>query len=586
MDERDIPANCGKRLLPVTIDEIASAFPSRPWASMPKDDTDLSKGYEDISYAAFANAINKVAWFLDSKFGHSTTFQTIFYLGAPDIRYHVMQMAVCKTGHTVLFSSHLNSLQVHRQLIAQTNCKIMVSSTGVNVDDLLETPTGPDGKMSHAVLAELDDLLDLQVRAPNMPYTKTYDEGKNDPYVILHSSGSTGDPKAIVSRLALAATEDAQSLLPKVDGWEHLLDFPKPRAGVRYLVPTAPYYSMAALHAMTVSVFSGATIVFGYRQRTVGPADIPDILQHSRVTSGLLTPWYMEEVALLPNAGDFISLLDIVFVGGASPSPEAREVWTKYCRFHNIWGATELITVPQLRGDPEDQSYNFFDTVSAGIEFRDTGAHDVGDDGKPLPLYKMVFVLTPESARFSTWHANLGISLETHEPPYPELTLGDLWTPHPDPRKSRYAWRFVGRADDLVIFSTGVKAHPAPVERALQQDPRVSAALMLGHGHRQGVVLVELVGGVNGDSQGHETVLSTPELASIADDLHEKCIKPANARIQIHGRIARTHLIVVAPEKFVRTSKGSVAKKETQKKFQTAIDTVYERFGDIWQNEK
>lgn len=36
--------DCGRRLLPVVIDEIAQNDPSRPWVYLPIDDWDLSLG--------------------------------------------------------------------------------------------------------------------------------------------------------------------------------------------------------------------------------------------------------------------------------------------------------------------------------------------------------------------------------------------------------------------------------------------------------------------------------------------------------------------------------------------------------------
>lgn len=86
------PGKCGRRLLPVIIDQLAQEDPNRPWASIPRDDYDLSQGYADISYAAFANAINKLAWMVEKSIGRSESFETIAYLGTPDVRYHMVSL--------------------------------------------------------------------------------------------------------------------------------------------------------------------------------------------------------------------------------------------------------------------------------------------------------------------------------------------------------------------------------------------------------------------------------------------------------------------------------------------------------------
>jgi hypothetical protein len=89
----------GRRLLPVLIDEIARDDPDRACFSLPRTDSDLSQGYEDVTYATFANAINQLAWLIERTFGRSDKFDAIAYLGTPDIRYHFMQIASAKTGY-------------------------------------------------------------------------------------------------------------------------------------------------------------------------------------------------------------------------------------------------------------------------------------------------------------------------------------------------------------------------------------------------------------------------------------------------------------------------------------------------------
>ena len=52
-----------QHMLPDVIDRRAAETPEKAFASIPKDSSDLSKGFKDISYRVFANAVNKAAWF-------------------------------------------------------------------------------------------------------------------------------------------------------------------------------------------------------------------------------------------------------------------------------------------------------------------------------------------------------------------------------------------------------------------------------------------------------------------------------------------------------------------------------------------
>lgn len=182
MGRPDPPRDYCKKLLPVAIDEIATKEPRRPWASLPVDDWDLTQGFEDVTFEALANAINKVAHAVEAAFGRSSTFETFAYLGVPDVRYHLVQMAAIKTGYKVLLSSPLNSTNVHASLMQKTQCVALLSANGALVDDILRAHP-----VKHALIPELDDLLSLEDRAAPYPFQKTWEDGRLDPYMVLHS---------------------------------------------------------------------------------------------------------------------------------------------------------------------------------------------------------------------------------------------------------------------------------------------------------------------------------------------------------------------------------------------------------------
>lgn len=70
----------GQRLLPVEIDEIARDDPGRVLFYTPRNNQP-SQGYEVLTTKIFANAINRVCWWLESEVGTKTTPKTIGYLG-------------------------------------------------------------------------------------------------------------------------------------------------------------------------------------------------------------------------------------------------------------------------------------------------------------------------------------------------------------------------------------------------------------------------------------------------------------------------------------------------------------------------
>ena len=97
----------GRRLLHTTIDDYASDVPDRVWASIPQSGN-LCDGYRDISYATFANAINRLSWWLESSIGPAKPgIPTICYIGPADIRYCLIALASAKTHYKVSSSGGL-----------------------------------------------------------------------------------------------------------------------------------------------------------------------------------------------------------------------------------------------------------------------------------------------------------------------------------------------------------------------------------------------------------------------------------------------------------------------------------------------
>lgn len=339
------PRDYCKVPLPTAIDNIAREDPTRIWASLPVDDWDLTQGFEDISYARLARAINKVAHAIDAAFGHAPSLQTLAYVGIPDVRYQIVQVAAVKAGYKILLPSPLNSTNIHVSLMEQTDCVAVLSAVGVSMEEVLRCRPG----MKHATIAELDDLLseeeedddddsdddddDKQQKNQVSPYpfTKTWEECEQEPYMILHSSGTTADPKPVVYKHMYYGNAWNFIFLPDVHGRAHFHRLTYPGAGTRFLLVTAPWHAMSASCSLQMSVFGQGTLCPGFRHRAMGTGDISGFLEYARVKVAALTPWMMEDVARKPDAKRFIEKLDAVLFGGGTFDS------IFYCRPLSFW---------------------------------------------------------------------------------------------------------------------------------------------------------------------------------------------------------------------------------------------------------
>ena len=114
-----------------------------------------------------------------------------------------------------LLPSPRNSVEGHVNLLDRTKCHTIFAPAETRVDHILaKRPT------RHFEVASLDELVFAEGPVVHYPYDKTYENAAQDPFFILHTSGSTGLPKPITQYQGGAATMDAHHMLSPLDGSE------------------------------------------------------------------------------------------------------------------------------------------------------------------------------------------------------------------------------------------------------------------------------------------------------------------------------------------------------------------------------
>ena len=88
-------------LLNHVIDQRARDTPQALYAEIPRSATSFEKGFRQVTYSAFANAINGVAWWLSQSLGPGNEFKTLVYLGPNDLRHNILLFGAVKAGYKV-----------------------------------------------------------------------------------------------------------------------------------------------------------------------------------------------------------------------------------------------------------------------------------------------------------------------------------------------------------------------------------------------------------------------------------------------------------------------------------------------------
>lgn len=210
-----LPTYRPKIVFPSRVDEIASEKPNRPWFSLPIDDNELSKGWKDVNFAQCARAVNRLCKFLEPRIGRSDGSSVVANVTASiDPRPQLVCLALAKLGHVGLFSAPRNTQAMHLNLFEKTNCHSLLYTDDISPDTVIG-----DRQMKTFELPSLSDLLDDNAPEPQAyPYTKSYEEIKDKPIAIIHTSGSTGMPKPRYLSTEWCNVGVYQAFIPPVNG--------------------------------------------------------------------------------------------------------------------------------------------------------------------------------------------------------------------------------------------------------------------------------------------------------------------------------------------------------------------------------
>ncbi len=101
--------------------------------------------------------------------------------------------------------------------------------------------------MQHQVIKTFDDWLATEPAA-HYPYTKSFEEAAYDPFIVIHTSGSTGLPKPVTLTHGGLATVDAQHLMPPSNGYSAQLSLSEAQGPETVFSALPPFHVSRPLH--------------------------------------------------------------------------------------------------------------------------------------------------------------------------------------------------------------------------------------------------------------------------------------------------------------------------------------------------
>jgi thioester reductase-like protein len=450
----------------------------------------------------------------------------------------------------MLFLSPRNSLDGQINLLEKTQCNIFLHSKSHS--STIE-PIFQARAMRTFVVPELSDVLLDTNRAPHYPYDKTFEEAQDEPYAILHTSGSTGLPKPILLKHSTVATLDAQFTLPTLDGREAMINFMRRTQRLYFSMP--PFHAAGLFITVLISICGGATIVFGPADRPVNLDTILEVLDTSNGDSAFIAPSTLEEISKSPEALKCLEKLRYVCYSGGPVMRDAGNILSKLVEVIQVLGTTEVGLLASYKGDRNDWEYFNYSPKYNGMEWRPTSDPEVFEQfivrDDRISEFQGVFKTFPDLKEYAT---------------------KDLYRKHST--KADY-WLYQGRADDIIVFSNGEKLNPLSVEEIITRHPKVAATLVLGQERFQPAALIEL----------RQPAVTNEEKARLLEEIWPLVVH-GNKESPSHAQIQKSHIMFSNPEKpFLKTSKGTIRRQVTVQLYDSEIETLYQEAEAVSLNE-
>ncbi|KAH9883223.1 hypothetical protein F4778DRAFT_56041 [Xylariomycetidae sp. FL2044] len=531
----------GRRLMTAVLDELAKSTPTRLYAAIPKS-ADVTEGFRDITVADMARCVDFMAHWIENLYGRSQDFETISFIGIPDLRGAAIFQAVVKCGFKLLLPSPRNPPSTNKSLMEQTgSTKLLYAAECRPIVKQLEDVVP---YIQFTAVPSFDEMITSTPK--HYPYEKTFDSCRNDPVVVLHSSGSTGLPKPITMTHGSFAVLDNEHNLPDVPGrrkrdWS-MWTFD----GEARVYTVFPFFHLAGFLSLTLqTIFMNASPVLGPPHLLPEPALLKQVILNQKLRSMFLPPAVIEGLLHEPNGIDYFKGLDFMVYSGAPFSPVNGDLLSKVVEIISPFGSTEVYPQPKLAPSTEDWAYHEFNPfVKHNMELYDA------NEG----TYELV-ILVDESTKdtAAAYHNLPGIS---------EYHTKDLFVQHPEKPQ---LYRYYGRRDDIIVLANGEKFNPIPLEVSVQGHPALKGAFVIGSGRRTAALLVE-----------PKELLDGSGRHKLLDDLWP-LISKSNHLIPGQGRIQRSKVLCGTPEKpFMRTGKGTIVRRLTEAAYENEIEQLYD----------
>ncbi|KAI3612070.1 nonribosomal peptide synthetase [Moniliophthora roreri] len=560
--------------------------------------------YDEITYLEFGRAVHRAAHLVRPKPSPNdgSDGQVIAILAYSDtLVYNTVIMGLMTANLVPLPISPRNSPAAILSLLKGTDCRRILTTrwTMTELISSLEELILSEGSDLSLAIEEMPSLAELYPKLahetpddPFVPYTRLPKPSFDQVAIYLHSSGSTGFPKPIpLTHRGIWGYANIAVLREMREFTSRYAPHQRVKARMGGLAVPA-LHALGFLLQLIDPLFRGITttlfppIVWNKKDVPIMPTpeNTLDALERTGTNMLVIFPTFLQIWAREPESIKRLANLEYVAESGGPLDKDAGDTLIRNnVRLRCMYGGTEFGRVSHILprpGDEEDWQWMELDADRTAYRWLGAGSGPGGAYGELVFLTTETHTLSvrnlPEELAKRLTSGVSGLDdddkevdgwIKGKDAPLKDERTGlvtgcrtsDVWERHPT---KHHLFRIIGRADDVLIHSSGEKTVPGPLESTIVTSPLVKGAVIFGHGRAQPGVLIE--------PQTHEHTLS--KFRNLVWDVVDR----SNAIAPAFSRIYKEMIIMTTPDRpLPRTVKDSVIRKAAIKNYERDIEELY-----------
>ncbi|KAJ6611012.1 hypothetical protein B0H10DRAFT_1953401 [Mycena sp. CBHHK59/15] len=512
----------------------------------------------NITHLEFGRATHRAAQILRPN-REGSDGQVVAFIALSDtVLYHAILVGLITANLIPFPISPRNSAAAVVKLLRKTACHRLIA-TCVTLEPLISGIKEKINQLDPEFCLDIEEVPSLARVYPNLgfetpewdfqPYAAYIRPSLDDICIYLHSSGSTGLPKAIgqthralMQWSSFAAVTEMRDYVPQPIGSMALPSFHVLGMYGQLLRPL--YGGICAAVYPPVARSPNALPVFP------SPDNILDHAQKTKCNGITVIPALLATWSNSPDAVAYLKNLHLVAWSGSSlPQRLGKFLFDAGIKLRVMYGATEfgaISTIVPLKGDEHEWEWLRFPESQVKLRW--------------IPQGDGIF-----ECQVLTWE-NHNVMVENLQDVKGYAT-SDLFINHP---KKKHLWKIVGRIDDVIVHTSGEKTVPTPMEDIVMSSPFVTGAVMFGREREQTGILIETIPSLQID------VRDATQLTELRNKLWPM-IEEANKIAPAFSRIFKEMIIATSVDKpFPRAGKGTVMRKAAISLHALEIEALYD----------